>query len=214
MKNPITIILLLIALALLGWIIYQGTASGGSNPPSTTAENYNASGATVFDVAGSDEKLVETRDANGNLIESGATLKDLKTGTWVTYHPEGRVKTLATYAGGKLNGIYLELTNRGMIELEAFYKDGFLNGKYSMYKSGSRMVEQRNYLMGKLHGIYHTYHERKNKVQKEISYKNGVQDGPYRFYDEEGNVTMEYIYKDGEKVSGGIVEKKEVPAAE
>jgi len=212
MKNPINIVLAVIAVALLGWVIYQSSGSGGTNTPNTAAESFNAAGATVFNVEGSDEKIVETRDANGNLTESGATLNDLKTGAWVTYHPEGRVKTLATYAGGKLNGIYLELTNRGMIELEAFYKDGSLNGKYNVYKSGSRKVEERNYLMGKLHGIYNTYHDRKNQVQKEISYKNGVQDGPYRFYDEEGNLTMEYIYKNGEKVSGGIVEKKAAPA--
>lgn len=209
MKNPINIILAIIAIGLLGWVIYQSNSGNNSNTPaSTKAEVFDASGSTQIDVEGTDTKIIEKRDANGNLTESGAMLNGLKTGTWVTYHPEQRIKTISSYVGGKLNGIHMELSNRGMVELESFYKDGQLNGNYISFKSGSRKVEERSYKMGQLDGMYRKYYERQNKIQQEISYKNGVQDGPYRFYDEEGNITMEYEYKNGEKISGGIVEKK------
>ena len=102
----------------------------------------------------------------------------------------------------------MELNNRGQIELESGYKNGNLDGPYTMYKSGSRKIEERNYLNGKLHGLFRKYNERKNTVMQEINYKNGLQHGSLKYFDEEGNITMEYEYEDGEKISGGIVEKK------
>lgn len=205
MKNPVNILLAVVAVGLLGWIIYQN--AGSSSAPVTLPEGFDAAGATVFEVDGTDTKMIENRDANGMLKESGALLNGLKTGTWTTYHSDQRVKTISTYVGGKLNGLYMEMTERGMIELQAFYKNGLLEGPYNKYKSGSRKLEERNYLAGELHGVYRKYDDRKNKLQQEIHYKNGIQDGLFRYFDEEGNITMEYTYKDGKKVSGGIVEK-------
>jgi len=206
MKNPVNILLGIIALGLLGFIIYKSTGSSSSS--TSVPEGFVTAGATVFNVDGTDTKIIETRDANGKLTESGATLNGLKTGTWCTYHPDQRVKSVATYAGGKLNGLYMEMSDRGVIELQAFYKDGLLNGPYAKYKSATRKLEEREYLMGKLNGVYKKYEDRMGKLQQEIYYKNDVQDGPLRYYDDEGNITMEYEYKNGEKVSGGIVEKK------
>jgi len=205
MKNPINLFLIVLILGLVGWNVYKSTGGSGGSSSSVLPEGYDAAGSTVFDVDGTDTKLIEERDANGILKETGAMLNGLKTGTWTTYHPDQRIKRIASYVGGKLNGPYLELNNRGMIELEATYKDGEYDGLYAKFKSGSRKMEERRYLNGKLHGIYRKYDERKNKVQQEIHYKNGVQHGPLRYFDEEGNVTMEYNYNNGEKVSGGIV---------
>lgn len=202
--KAINILLGIIVIGLVGWFFMKGSNDAS---PSVSAESFNASGAAVTAVSGSDLQRVETRNDKGELAESGFLKGELKTGTWLTYHPEGRPKSIATYAGGKLNGLYMELNNRGQVELESFYVDGLLNGNYTAYRSGSRITEERQYKMGKLDGVFKKYDDRKNNLQQEIHYKNGLQDGPYRFYDEEGNITMEYQYKDGNKVSGGIVEK-------
>ncbi|MFT5764030.1 MAG: antitoxin component YwqK of YwqJK toxin-antitoxin module [Saprospiraceae bacterium] len=212
MKNPVIIILVIIILGLLGWIIYQN--SGPSASHSVAAGAFNATGSTVSAIEGTDVKTIESKDANGVLTERGQILNDLKTGTWTSYFSDQRVKTIANYAAGKLNGIYLELNERGQVELQTSYKDDALNGKYAKYKQGSRKLEEREYLMGILHGVVKKYDDRRSKLQQEIHYKNGEQDGPFRYYDEEGNITLEYIYKNGEKVSGGIVEKKPVTATE
>ncbi len=213
MKNPVNILLALIAIGLLFWVIFKGSNSSSNLPPVAT-EGVNTVGSTVFDVEGTDTKMIETRNASGFLTESGAMLNDMKTGSWTTYHPEERIKTISTYVGGKLNGPYIELTERGQIEIQCFYKDGFLDGKYAKYKSGSRKVETHEYKMGKLDGISRKYYDRKDQVQQEINYKDGLQEGLLRYFDEEGNVTMEYQYKNGEKISGGIVEKKPAAATE
>lgn len=208
MKNPVNILLVIIVVGLLGWMIYQSTGKTADAPPSTP-ESVNTTGSEIINVSGTDTKLLQTKN-NGLLTETGAMLNDLKTGTWVTYHENQRAKTISSYAGGKLNGLHMELSERGMVELQANYSDGFLDGKYTKYKSGSRVIEERNYKMGKLDGVFKKYNDRKNTVQQEIHYKDGLQHGPLRYFDEDGNVTMEYEYKNGEKVSGGIVEK---PAA-
>jgi antitoxin component YwqK of YwqJK toxin-antitoxin module len=202
MKNPVIIILVSLVIGLIGC---QNAGTSTSN--SVAAEGFNAAGSTVSSIEGTDVKVIETKDANGLLTERGATLNGLKTGTWTTYYSDQRVKTIASYAAGKLNGLYMEINDRGQVELQAFYKDGMLNGKYAKYKQGSRKLEEREYLMDKLNGVFKKYDDRQSKLQQEIHYKDGVQDGLLRYYDEDGNITMEYIYKNGEKVSGGIVEK-------
>lgn len=203
----INILLVVVAIGLLGWIFMKGSSDAADT--SVTAESYNAAGAVLTPIPGSDLQRTETRNEQGGLVETGFLKGDLKSGTWLTYHPEGRPKSIATYAGGKLNGLYMELNNRGQVELESFYIDGLLHGQYTAYRSGSRLLEERQYKMGKLDGVFKKYDERRSKLQQEIHYKDGTQHGPYRFYDEEGNITMEYEYKNGEKVGGGIIENSD-----
>ena len=200
----INIVLGIVVVGLLAWMFMKNSGDAGST---VAAESFNAAGSTVTAVSGSDLKRVETRNDKGELTESGFLNGDLKTGTWITYHPDGRPKSIATYAGGNLNGLYMEFNNRGQVELESFYVDGLLDGQFTKYRSGSRKLEERQYKMGKLDGVFRKYDDRKNKLQQEIHYKDGRQHGPYRFYDEDGHITMEYEYKNGEKISGGIVKK-------
>lgn len=202
-NNVINGVLAVIAIGLIGWMFL-----GKSDSASEVPQEFVSVGSTTFDVEGTEVKLVETRDANGILQERGQVLNGLKTGIWTVYHPDARIKSISSYAGGKLNGLYMEMNNRGQVELEAGYKNGNLDGSYIKYKSGSRKLEERNYVNGKLNGLFRKYNERKNTISQEINYKDGLQHGSLKYYDEEGNITMEYEYKDGEKISGGIVEKK------
>ena len=87
------------------------------------------------------------------------------------------------------------------------YHQGLLHGPYIQFKFG-KVIEERPYNMGKLDGIVRTFEDRTWKLKQEVQYKDGKQDGFFRYYDDQGNVTLEYQYKNGEKISGGIVEKK------
>lgn len=163
-------------------------------------------GFTSEQVAGSDAVRVTKKDGGDFLTEQGFLVNGAKDGTWTTYHPENKIKIITNYIDGKKNGIHMELTNRGQIELLANYTNDQYDGPYAKYKFG-RPQEEMTYVNGKLDGEMKVYFNSGGKLQKLITYKNGVQDGPLKFYDEEGNVTLEYTYKNGEKVSGGIVEK-------
>ena len=164
------------------------------------------SGFVTEDIPGSAAVKVVSKDAGNNILEEGFILDGAKHGTWVTYHPDHKIKSMTNYIDGKRNGAHIELTNRGQIELLVNYKNDDYHGKYSKYKFGR--PQEMTYIDGKLEGEIRIYFNSGGKLQKLITYKNGVQDGPLKFYDEEGNVTLEYVYKNGEKVSGGMVEKK------
>ena len=207
MKDPINIALAVLVVLLIGYTVFKNTGDGANQAYSVPVGPVDASGYTVLEVEGTPVKKLEKRDANGILQESGETLDGLKTGTWMTYSSEGRVKTISPYLAGKLNGVYLEMNDRGQVELQASFTDDILHGSWTKYKSGSRKEEERFYNMGQLDGD-NKFYDQRGKLQKEIGYKNGVQHGMFRHYDENGNVTLEYEYKDGEKVRGGIVEKK------
>jgi len=147
-------------------------------------------------------------NTQGELSESGFLSNGKKSGVWMTYFSgkeAGRVKTMAAYTDGILNGPYYTMSNRGQIESEANYQNNQYHGKVLTYKFG-RPQTDKMYKNGKLDGLSTDYYS-DGVVQKEIYFKNGKQDGTMKWYNEEGELTMEYIYKNGEKVSGGIVEK-------
>ncbi len=208
MKDPINIALTVAVVLLLGYTVYKnmdGNSSSDENI-SIPVGPVDANGYNVTEIEGTPIKKMEKYGENNVLIESGEVLNDLKTGTWTTYHPDGRVKSVSSYLSGKPDGLYLVLTDKGHVELQAFYKDGVFDGNWITYQNGSRKKEERVYKMGKLNGVNRHY-DRTGKLQKEIEFKNDVQDGIFKYYDTEGNITLEYEYKNGEKVSGGIVKE-------
>ena len=204
MKNPINIALVALIVILLGFTVYKNKGGGTSNA-SVPAGPVDVNGFTVIDVVGTPIKKLQK--FNNNLLEeSGEMLNGQKTGTWITYYFDGRVKSISSYIAGKLDGVQINLNDKGHVELQAHYKDGQLDGTWTSYANGSRKSEERVYNMGKLDGIS-KYYDKRGKLQKEIGFKNDVQHGFFRQYDEQGNVLLEYEYKNGEKVSGGIVQE-------
>ena len=177
------------------------TCSGGGG----AVETLDATGYLVEDLPGLSAKSARKYDDVGNLLEEGLLINGVKTGTWVTYHPDTHFPaTLISYEGGMYNGPYMEFNQRGQLQLRASYRNNLLHGPWGKYSFG-RPEEEAEYKDGQLHGMYKVYYQRDGKLQSEAEYKNGKQDGLYRFYNEEGQITLEYQYKNGEKVSGGIV---------
>ena len=204
MKNPVNIALAVLVVILLGYTVYKNMGGSSASPSAVAAGPVDANGYTVLEIDGTPIKKLEKYNESNILIESGETLNDLKTGTWTTFHSDGRVKSISSYIAGKLDGVQINLSDRGHVELQAMYKDGLLDGNWTSYQNGSRKLEERFYIMGKLNGV-NKHYSKTGKLQKEIGFKDDLQHGVFKYYDDEGNVTLEYEYKDGEKVSGGIV---------
>ena len=149
------------------------------------------------------------RNSSGEITETGYVSGGKKNGTWMTYYEgdhAGKVKSLASYSDGILTGPYYEFSNRGQIETEVNYENNQYNGRFATYKFG-RMTKEIYYKNNELHGTSREF-DNKSNLQKEVNYKDGKQDGLMRYYNEEGDVIMEYEYKNGEKISGGMVEKE------
>ena len=82
-----------------------------------------------------------------------------------------------------------------------------MDGPWGKFRFG-RPELTSNYKDGELDGILREYDFRNGNLKKEATYKAGKLDGLVRDYDEEGRVMVEYMYRDGEKVSGGVVERE------
>jgi len=185
-------------LAMLGFI--SCGSSGGGGGAATSLVGYDSA-----DVGGGVTRASK-KDEAGNYIEQGYLINGVRNGVWIKYYDgaeAGKVKSVASYSNGALNGPYYEYTNRGQIETEVNYANNVYDGVVAKYKFG-RAVEVKTYLNNKLHGPSYDYFN-DGKIQKETHFKDGKQHGIMSWYNEEGAKTMEYEYKDGEKISGGIV---------
>ena len=153
--------------------------------------------------------LAIKKDGDGNLIEKGYMTGGRRNGMWMTYYTgkeAGKLKTVASYSNGNLNGPYFEMSNRGQIEQEVNYMNNEFDGKTVKYKFG-RPTQIKTYKRNALDGVSIDYFS-DGAIQKEVNFKDGKQHGIMKWYNQEGAITMQYEYKNGEKVSGGIVEKE------
>ena len=189
-------------LLFLTVFVFFGCSGGGvSSGPVFDEEGYD-----IIDIRGSALQKAEKKDANGVVIKEGYLLNGVKTGAWITYHPDNQLpQTITNWVDGVASGLYLEMNDRGQVELRASYLNNKLDGAWGKYRFG-RPTHLAEYKEGELHGVYKEFNTRDGKILKEIHYKNGKYDGPYLFYNDEGEVTVQYEYRNGEKVSGGIAE--------
>lgn len=174
---------------------------------SATGPTYDLKGYESESIGGG-AQLVTYQDQAGNYVVKGQVLNGVRNGTWTTFH-EGtnKIKYITTYVNGQKNGIEILMNDRGQIEARTEYKNNELHGLSAKYQLG-RPTEETTYGDGIFDGPYVIY-DKGAKVQRKGSFKKGKQHGTLQYFNEQGEVTLQYEYKNGEKVSGGIIEKKE-----
>jgi len=180
------------------------------NAPASSGAATNLDGYETTTISGTNVVKAIKKNAGGDLLEEGYLFGGKKNGTWMTFwegEHSGRIKTLASYTDGILNGPYFEFTNRSQIEKEVNYSNNQYNGKFAQYKFG-RVEKEINYKDNELNGASIDYDGKGNR-QMVKNYKNGKLHGKYQTFNPEGKLTLEYEYSNGEKVSGGIVENKD-----
>lgn len=192
---------------LIGIILISSLLScGGSSKTAPAATPSDLSGFLSEKIAGSNAELATKTNASGLIIEKGVIRDGKKDGIFMTYHPNGRIKTIGSYINDQLSGVYLELSDREQVESKTNYLNGVLHGAHATYKYGRPTLEL-TYLDGAQEGPFTEYSDR-GKMAKKGSFKDGKLHGQLQFFDDEENLTMEFEYKNGEKVSGGIIENK------
>ena len=164
-------------------------------------------GLTLEDIPGSNVQYARQISPAGLIEIQGFVENGKKVGQWIQYTPEGDIALINNYIDGMLEGPAFRMSFRNQVDLKSTYSRNKLNGPWMTYKYG-KITEKRNYKDDKLDGLVQTFNDRTFKLQQEVQYRDGLQHGFFKYYDEEGNVTLEYEYKNGEKISGGIVEKK------
>ena len=191
---------------LIGLLVFIGCNSTQQNVPAKAA---NLPGFDITAIPGtSDFQHAEKRDPQtGTLLESGELYQGKLSGTWLKYHKDNQyIETLSTFVDGKRSGIYMEFNELGRIKRQAHYLNDQLHGQEIVYSRNTRKEKEAHYKNGKLDGKYKEF-DLKENLTKEIEYMDGQLHGKYRYYNDEGKMTVEYVYENGEKISGGVVNK-------
>lgn len=180
--------------------------SCGNGNGSATKGSGDFSAYTLESIPGSDVQKAVKKE-NGVLQEEGFVRNNQKTGMWVTYFPDQKVKSMTSYVDGVKNGLSVKMSDRNQLETQTPFLNDQLHGRKVKYGFNRKEEQVANYAHGQLDGASKTY-DKQGVITREIHYKAGQLHGPNVFYSE-GVKTMEYEYKNGEKISGGIVPKTE-----
>lgn len=154
----------------------------------------------------SNAQLVSYQDDDLFYLATGTVIDGTRNGAWVTYHPQtNKIKSITNYVNGVKNGIQINMNDRGQIVSMIGYKNDIKNGIEANYDLG-RPTDETSYANGILDGPFAIYNSREI-IQRKGFFKNGKQHDKLQYFDESGNLTLEYLYNNGEKLSGGIIEK-------
>ena len=141
---------------------------------------------------------VTTYATEGNVLEQGDYLNNMREGIYTEFHPNGYVKTTVGYVHGKMQGQLVSLDNRGQLLERSTYHNDVLHGSYVKYNR-SRIKETKEYVNGRVSGLVEKFYAN-GKVMERSNYTDGMMDGVAKWYDQQGNLTIEYTYKMGELV--------------
>lgn len=134
--------------------------------------------------------LVKTYDNYGNLITEQELTKDsIKNGFHKDYYPNGMIKELSFYKGGKKDSVDILYDSIGKMEFKYFNKNGQLDGSYFKFYDNGNVEYVLNFFEGKKNGPGSGY------------FPNGIIRNYYD-YDGQGNLRFKINYNsNGEKES-------------
>lgn len=126
--------------------------------------------------------LNETPGQRKPQIKTEGTYKNgKKTGTMISYFPNGQVAIRQNYQDDKLEGAYQEFDPSGELIVETTYKNNRPHGKYRRFAGGLVEVEGE-YDMGRRVGEWRKYFPFTRVLESET------------YYDNRGNRTGEWVY--------------------
>lgn len=142
-----------------------------------------------------------TYNLNGQTTEEGDILNEKRHGTWISYFPSGKIKTIISYLHGVKQGPEIRFENSGYVVSKTTFVRNQMDGEFRAYSRGI-VIERKFYKGGELNGVVQKYYP-DGSIQEESNYVKGVIDGEARWYDQQGNVTIRYVYENGELVDDG-----------
>jgi antitoxin component YwqK of YwqJK toxin-antitoxin module len=145
---------------------------------------------------------VTTYATEGNVLEQGDYLNNMREGIYTEFHPNGYIKSTVGYVHGKKQGQLISMDNRGqLLERSTFHND-ILHGSYVKYDR-SRIKEKKEYVNGNVSGQVEKFYAN-GKIMERSNYTDGMLNGVAKWYDQQGNLTIEYTYNMGELVQDNV----------
>lgn len=102
-------------------------------------------------------------------------------------------KDRSYYKNGKPHGKWLTFYPNGNLKSIENWKEGELVGKFVLYQNDGSKIFETIYLNGKDNGDYYLYHNN-GKVQVQGRFLNGVPKGTWKYYNDKGKLTGKAQY--------------------
>jgi antitoxin component YwqK of YwqJK toxin-antitoxin module len=116
-------------------------------------------------------------------------------GTWVTYHPNNMLQSIAHFVDDKLEGPYIQISDRGYLLSEEHFKNDQYHGTQRYFNLGV-LSKLAMYKDGVYDGVVETYHRNRNIAERHF-YENGQKHGLSTWFFESGEPSFVYEYQNG-----------------
>jgi len=129
--------------------------------------------------------------------EEGTYLDNRKTGTWIDYYCNGKMRSKLTFANGRPDGYAQMFHENGKISEEGVWKNSRWVGKYKLYYDNGQV--QHEFVFnpsGRREGKQVYYHEN-GQVAIEGNFADGKESGLIKEYYENGELKAEKNFADG-----------------
>jgi antitoxin component YwqK of YwqJK toxin-antitoxin module len=130
-----------------------------------------------------------------NVLKKSIEYKDGKmTGAYFEYYPNGKIKTEATLANNKYNGLVKKFYDTGALRLEESYVNAKRNGWSKMYRKDGKLQTEILYNDDKYNGPFNTYFP-DGKPHKLFNFLFGEKHGEMKVFYENGQLKYVSYYK-------------------
>ena len=90
-------------------------------------------------------------------------------GKWVSFYPNGKIKSIENWRQGKLNGKYVLYTEDGNKVFQTYYVNGKDHGNFELYHESGKIHIAGNFINGKATNVW-KYYDKKGRFIGEIDY--------------------------------------------
>jgi uncharacterized protein len=145
-----------------------------------------------------DSTMVLTTRINkdGHTIALGYLKNDLADSTWKEFYPDQKLKSIATFKQGKLNGWVETFYPDGKLLQKAAFKDQALEGKVLLYYPEGVLKSECQYERGAQNGLLIEYYN-DGIMKTKSTYKNNTLNGLTQRYYPNGTLATEENYLNG-----------------
>jgi len=150
-----------------------------------------------WQIKAGDKKPMPTNYTADKLYEEGKYKDSKKTGVWITYFPNGKVKSEITFTNGSAKGYAKVYYEDGKVQEEGTWENGRWTGDYKMYHPNGQLSYEFKYnVSGKREGTQ-TYYYDNGQVMMKGDMKNGKEVATWTGFYENGEKKDEKVFNDG-----------------
>ncbi|MCU4156412.1 toxin-antitoxin system YwqK family antitoxin [Carboxylicivirga sp. A043] len=141
---------------------------------------------------------IKFNNSGDQILEQGVYATNKKSGWWICYYPDGKVKHKITYKNGKAIGPAEFYYENGLISEQGNWNIDHWKGNYRFYNKNGSLAYDWNYDdKGQRTGTQKYYHDN-GTLKYTGEWNDGKATGTLKIFDDTGKLITERVYNNGE----------------